>query len=226
AKGAGMIHPRLATTLCFVMTDAAVEPRRLDAILRAGVAESFNAITVDGDTSTNDTVLLLASGASGAEVRAKSAGEARLATAVREILAELARMIVADGEGASKVVRLTVRGARSRSDADRAARAVANSVLVKTAFGGADPNWGRIACAVGYSGAAVRPERMEVRIGGVRVARGDAPAGKAAERRARRVMKGREFAVDVDLGLGRHEASVLTCDLGVEYVRFNSEYSS
>ncbi|MGH7818737.1 MAG: bifunctional ornithine acetyltransferase/N-acetylglutamate synthase, partial [Candidatus Binatia bacterium] len=128
AKGAGMIHPDLATTLCFVLTDAPLDTARLDAILRAAVADTFNAISVDGDTSTNDTVLLLSSGASGVAVPPRSGAERRLASAVREVLGELARMIVADGEGASKVVRVTVRRARSRGDADRAARAVANSL--------------------------------------------------------------------------------------------------
>jgi glutamate N-acetyltransferase/amino-acid N-acetyltransferase len=226
AKGAGMIHPQLATTLAFVLTDAACEPALLRRILEDGLARSFNAISVDGDTSTNDTALLLASGAAGATVRAGSPAARRLAGAVAEVLADLARMIVADGEGASKIVRVRVAGARSREDADRAARAVANSILVKTALHGADPNWGRIACAAGYSGAVFRPERTVVRIGGVVVARAGEGTGKGAERRARRAMQGREFAIDVELGAGRHEAAILTCDLGTDYVRFNSEYSS
>jgi glutamate N-acetyltransferase/amino-acid N-acetyltransferase len=135
-------------------------------------------------------------------------------------------MIVADGEGASKMVRIAVRGARSRQDADRAARAVANSLLVKTALYGADPNWGRIACALGYSGARFRPERTIIRIGGVVVARGGRPTGKTSERKARVAMKGREFTIDLDLGAGRDRASMLTCDLGVDYVKFNSAYTS
>lgn len=225
AKGAGMIHPHLATTLAFVLTDAGMAPRQLDRLLQAALPATFNAISVDGDTSTNDTVLLLASGA-GATVPSGSAAERRLARAVTEVLGELARMIVADGEGASKLVRIEVRGARSRADAERAARAVANSVLVKTAFTGADPNWGRIACAIGYSGAAVRPEGVAIRIGGVEVARGAVPVGRAADRRARRAMLQREFDVGIDLGLGRQRFGLLTCDLGVDYVRFNSEYTS
>ena len=226
AKGAGMIHPRMATTLAYVLTDAACEPPLLARMLHEGLAGSFNAISVDGDTSTNDTALLLASGASAARVSPGSSSARRLGGAVAEVLGELARMIVADGEGASKVVRVSVRRARSRRDADHAARAVANSILVKTAIHGADPNWGRVVCAVGYSGALVRPEATEVRIGGVVVSRGGESSGKNAERRARRVMQGSEFAIDVDLGIGRHAATILTCDLGVDYVRFNSEYSS
>jgi len=198
----------------------------LKRILDHGLADSFNAISVDGDTSTNDTALLLASGASGAAVDARSRAERQLGDAVAEILADLSRMIVADGEGASKLVRIAVRGARSRQDADRAARSVANSLLVKTALYGADPNWGRIACALGYSGASFRPERTIIRIGGIAVARAGRPTGKAAERRARAVMKGREFTIEVDLGAGRDRASVLTCDLGVDYVKFNSAYTS
>ncbi len=226
AKGAGMIHPNMATTLAYVMTDAACEATVLKRILDDGLAESFNAISVDGDTSTNDTALLLASGSSGVPATARSRAARQLGDAVAEILADLSRMIVADGEGASKLVRIAVRGARSRRDADRAARAVANSLLVKTALYGADPNWGRIACALGYSGARFRPERTVIRIGGIVVARGGEPTGKASERRARAVMKGSEFAIDLDLGAGRERACMLTCDLGVEYVKFNSSYTS
>ncbi|MBI2964449.1 MAG: bifunctional glutamate N-acetyltransferase/amino-acid acetyltransferase ArgJ [Deltaproteobacteria bacterium] len=226
AKGAGMIEPRMATTLCYVLTDAACEPALLRALLRDGLAGSFNAISVDGDTSTNDTALLLASGASGASAAAGSRAARTLGAAVGEVLGELARLIVADGEGASKVVRVAVRGARSRAEADAAARAVANSLLVKTAIHGADPNWGRIACALGYSGAVFRPDKTVIRIAGVEVSRAAQAAGKAAERRARRAMLGREFAIEIDLGAGAHAASVLTCDLGVDYVRFNSTYSS
>jgi glutamate N-acetyltransferase/amino-acid N-acetyltransferase len=226
AKGAGMIHPNLATTLAYVMTDAACSSSVLKRILRDGLADSFNAISVDGDTSTNDTALLLASGASGATVDARSGAERQFGDAVAEILADLSRMIVADGEGASKLVRVAVRGAGSRQDADRAARAIANSLLVKTALYGADPNWGRIACALGYSGARFRPERTIIRIGGIVVARAGRPTDGAAERRARAVMKGREFTIEVDLGAGRDRASMLTCDLGVDYVKFNSAYTS
>jgi glutamate N-acetyltransferase/amino-acid N-acetyltransferase len=209
-----------------VLTDAKCEPAFLRRVLHDGLAGSFNAISVDGDTSTNDTALLLASGASGIRVAEHSAGARRFATAVADVLAELARMIVADGEGASKIVRVVVRGARSRADADRAARAIANSVLVKTAIHGADPNWGRIACALGYSGARFRPERTTIAIGGIVVARKAEGAGQAAERRARRAMQRTEFTIEVALDAGRESASILTCDLGVDYVRFNSAYSS
>jgi glutamate N-acetyltransferase/amino-acid N-acetyltransferase len=226
AKGAGMIHPNMATTLAYVMTDARCEAAVLKRVLDDGLAESFNTISVDGDTSTNDTALLLASGASGAAVEPRSKALRQLGDAVAEILADLSRMIVADGEGASKLVRVAVRGARSRRDADRAARSVANSLLVKTALYGADPNWGRIACALGYSGARFRPERTIIRIGGIVVARAGRPTGKAFERRARAVMKGREFTIDLELGAGRERGSVLTCDLGVDYVKFNSAYTS
>ncbi len=227
AKGAGMIHPQMATTLCYVLTDAPLAAPALRRILRASLADTFNAITVDGDTSTNDTCLLLASGVAGTRtIRSRSIAEKKIARAVHEVLGELARMIVADGEGASKVVRVTVAGARTAAEADRAARAVANSILVKTALRGADPNWGRIACALGYSGARFLAERVTIRIGGVLVARAAASLGPAADRRARRAMLGREFPIEIDLGAGRHRASVLTTDLGVAYVRFNSEYSS
>lgn len=227
AKGAGMIHPQMATTLSYVLTDAALSPTQLTSILKSGLARSFNVISVDGDTSTNDTALLLASGASDLPpVRPGSDEERRLAEAVGDVLEDLARMVVRDGEGASKLVEVHVRGARSAQDADRAARAVANSILVKTAIAGSDPNWGRVACAVGYSGARVRPDRSEIRIGGVTVMRKGAPSGQAAEARARRAMFRPEFAIEIDLGVGRHEAVMWTSDLNSRYVRFNSEYSS
>ncbi len=225
AKGAGMIHPQMATTLCYILTDADCGSPVLKRILTEGLAESFNAISVDGDTSTNDTALLLASGASGAEVTA-GARRRKLGRAVAEILADLAKMIVADGEGASKVARVTVRGARTKADADRAARAIANSLLVKTAIYGADPNWGRIACAAGYSGASFDPARTTIEIGGIVVAKAGETTGKAAERRASKAMRGKEFDIAMTLGAGQHAATILTCDLGVDYVRFNSDYSS
>ena len=226
AKGARMIQPDMATTLAYVLTDAACEPALLRRVLREGLADSFNAISVDGDTSTNDTALLLASGASRVAVSARAAAARRLGRAVSEVLGDLARMVVADGEGASKVARVVVRRARTRADAERAARAVANSLLVKTAIYGADPNWGRIACAIGYSGARFRPERTVIAIGGVVVARAAEGTGKTAERHARRAMQRKDFTIDIDLGEGREQAAILTCDLGVDYVKFNSEYSS
>lgn len=226
AKGAGMIHPDMATTLAYVLTDAACEPSVLKRMLDAALADSFNAISVDGDTSTNDTALLLASGASGARVGGRSSEARRLGAAVSEVFAELARMVVSDGEGASKLVHVIVSGARSRRDADRAARAIANSVLVKTAIYGADPNWGRIACALGYSGAWFRPEHTVIRVGGVVVSRAGEPAGAAAARKARRAMTAKEFDIAVELGAGRERATMLTCDLGVDYVKFNSAYTS
>ena len=227
AKGAGMIYPRMATTLSYVLTDAAISPARLDVLLRASLDRSFNVISVDGDTSTNDTALLLASGASGLPpVRAGSADEGRLAEAVAEVFADLARMVVADGEGAGKIVEIRVRGARTAKEADGAARAVANSILVKTAIAGADPNWGRIACAVGYSGSSLRAERSEIRIGGVTVMRKGISTGKAAEARARRAMRREAFSIEIDLGVGKSGAVMWTSDLNARYVRFNSEYSS
>jgi glutamate N-acetyltransferase / amino-acid N-acetyltransferase len=226
AKGAGMIHPRMATTLAYVLTDARCEPPLLRRVLREGLAGSFNAMSVDGDTSTNDTALLLASGASGIAIRPGSKAARELGAAVADVLGDLAHMIVADGEGAAKVVRITVRGARSHDDADRAARAVANSILVKTAIRGADPNWGRIACAIGYSGARFIAERTTIAIGGIVVARRAEPVGPGAERRARRAMQRSEFEIECDLGAGRERAQMLACDLGVDYVEFNSEYSS
>lgn len=226
AKGAGMIHPQMATTLVFLFTDAALPAARLDRLLRAGLSGSFNAISVDGDTSTNDTALLLASGASGVAPRPGSGDEGAIAEAVAEVFSDLAEAIVADGEGARKRVDVVVRGAASHADADRAARAVANSILVKCALGGEDPNWGRIACAVGYAGVRMRADRLAIAIGAVPVAREGAAVGARAVARAHRAMRAAEFAIEIELGVGAHEARILTSDLGVDYVRFNSEYSS
>ena len=226
AKGAGMIHPQMATMLCYVLTDADCPPSLLKKILAEGLAGSFNAISVDGDTSTNDTALLLASGDSGVKIAAATAAEKKLANAVAEILAELSRMVVADGEGATKVVGIRIRGARTAADADRAARAIANSILVKTAIYGADPNWGRIACAAGYSGATFDPSKTTIAIDGVEVSRAGEGTGRAAERRASKIMRGDAFEITMTLGAGTHDATIRTCDLGVDYVRFNSDYSS
>ena len=221
AKGAGMIHPQMATTLCYVLTDAVGTPAQLKKLLTTGLETTFNAISVDGDQSTNDTALLLASGASGTRIE-----EAKLQRAITEVLADLAQMLVADGEGATKVAHIKVQGARTKKDADQAARAIANSLLVKTAIYGADPNWGRIACAAGYSGASFDQLRTTIAIGGVMVAKAGESTGKAAERKANKIMRGKEFEIMMTLGAGKHEATVTTCDLGIAYVKFNSDYSS
>src|SRR5262249_18991371 len=166
-KGAGMIAPELATLLVFVCTDARIDRRAARRALTDGVAETFNAVSVDGDMSTNDTVLLLCSGAAGNRpITVRSAGYRAFARALREVLEELARLVVLDGEGASRLVEVIVRGARRDQDAQRVARAIANSTLCKAAFAGGDPNWGRFVCAAGTAGGPLEPDRIGVAIGG------------------------------------------------------------
>ena len=227
AKGAGMINPNLATLLCYVLTNARVERTALRQVLDQTLAESFNAISVDGDTSTNDTVLLLANGVAGnRELRAVGKDFRTFRTAVGEVLRDLARLVVKDGEGATRVVDILVRGARNSVEAEQVARAVAYSPLVKTAFFGGDPNWGRIACAVGYAGAAVNPNKLDISIGDVPIGRQGMSTGATNEKQAAAVMQQPEFSVTIDLHLGRGSAHVVTSDLSVGYVRFNSAYST
>jgi glutamate N-acetyltransferase/amino-acid N-acetyltransferase len=223
-KGVGMISPKMATMLGYLVTDAVIAPSLLKKSLKAAIPASFNAITVDGDMSTNDTVIIMASGA--AENRAFGAREqAAFDRAVGEISAALARELVRDGEGATKLVTVEVRGARNPADAERAARQIANSPLVKTAFFGCDPNVGRILMAAGSSGAYLESNKLMLWIGGVKVAlNGRLLTGALAEAGA--AMKEREFAVRLDLRLGKSSARILTCDLSYDYVRINAEYTT
>ncbi len=228
AKGAGMIAPDVATLLVCVVTDAAIAPVALRRFLRQALEESFNAITVDGDTSTNDSVLVLANGLAGnAPLRPDSPEGARFAAALGCVMRELADLVVADGEGATKRVRITVTGARTTAGARQVARTIARSQLVKTALFGGDPNWGRIVCAAGYAGVPLAPERISVRIGGVTVLRRGEPAAATAVRRAASVMRGPFFSIEIDLATGgTGAATVTTSDLSTAYVRFNAEYST
>uniref|UniRef100_A0A831UC50 Arginine biosynthesis bifunctional protein ArgJ n=1 Tax=Geobacter metallireducens TaxID=28232 RepID=A0A831UC50_GEOME len=225
AKGAGMIMPNMATMLAFIVTDAAVDPAWLKTVFAVGVDRSFNAITVDGDTSTNDTALIMANGAAGTPVlSAGSDGAADFVRLLDEVLLALAKLIVKDGEGATKFVEIAVKGARSDADAKRAAMAVANSCLVKTAFFGQDANWGRIFAAVGYSGAEVEPDRAELFFDDVQMVRNGVFAGGDAEARGTEVLRKKEFSVTVDLHLGAGEATVYTSDLSYDYVKINADY--
>jgi glutamate N-acetyltransferase / amino-acid N-acetyltransferase len=225
AKGAGMIEPKMATMLAFVVTDAAVGTPELKRTLKRALPESFNAITVDGDMSTNDTLLLMASGAAGGARTLKPRELAAFGEAVTAVARALARELVRDGEGATKLVTIEVRGARSAADAERIARQIANSPLVKTAFFGCDPNFGRIVMAAGKAGVALDLERLEVRMAGIRIAshgalHTDALAAAAAK------MKDPEFEMTIDLKLGKARASVMTCDFSYDYVKINAEYST
>ena len=224
AKGAGMIEPKMATMLAFVVTDAPVGAPELRRVLARALPQSFNAITVDGDMSTNDTLLLLASGAAG--TRALRPREVvAFAEAVTEVAGALARELVRDGEGATKLVTIEVRGARKSADAERIAREIANSPLVKTAFFGCDPNFGRIVMAAGKAGVALDLERLEVRMAGIPIASHGALHTDALADAAAR-MKEREFALTIDLKLGTARASVVTCDFSYDYVKINAEYTT
>ena len=224
AKGAGMIAPSMATMIGVITTDAAVTPAALHKALTAAAHVSFNAVTVDSDTSTSDTVACLASGLAGNKpVTARSPGYRKFATALAEVCGELARGIAADGEGATKLVEVTVRRARSAAEAETAAKAVANSPLVKCAIHGCDPNWGRIAAALGKSAAKVDPDKLTIRVAGTCVfSRG---AGRKFDaRKVSRALAAKTVAIVCDLGLGRGAYTALTCDLSREYVTINADY--
>ncbi len=227
AKGAGMIHPNMATMLGFVMTDAAVAPELLAAALPIAVEQSFNSITVDGDTSTNDMVLLLANGMSeGAEIRPGSTEADLFQQQLNAVLLDLAKMIVRDGEGSTKLVKIQVTGALSCADARLVARSVATSSLVKTAFFGQDANWGRIIAAAGYSGAELNPDLIEIRFDEVSVVSAGISTGKELEDQATEVLKKPEFCVHIDLGLGEGASHYYTSDLTYDYVKINADYRS
>jgi glutamate N-acetyltransferase/amino-acid N-acetyltransferase len=224
AKGAGMIEPKMATMLAFVVTDAAVGTADLKRTLARALPVSFNAITIDGDMSTNDTLLLMASGAAGG--RALSGRElSAFGEAVTALSSALARELVRDGEGATKLVTIEVRGARSAADADRIAREIGNSPLVKTAFFGCDPNFGRIVMAAGKAGVAMDLERVEVRMAGIRIASHGALHTEALADAAAK-MKQPEFGLTIDLKLGKARASIMTCDFSYDYVKINAEYTT
>jgi glutamate N-acetyltransferase / amino-acid N-acetyltransferase len=232
AKGVGMIEPHLATMFCFVTTDAAVARGALDPILRRAVDRSFNRITVDSDQSTSDTVAVIANGlAENAPLDKGARGMRDFAVALDALVTRLARMLVQDGEGATKLVSVTVRGAASRRDALVAARSVANSPLVKTVINGADPNWGRIMMALGKAAARVEQDKVSISFAGEDgqserlVDRGMLRDGVRLER-VREIMGRQAFDVTIDLGIGRGEERVWTCDLSEEYVRINGKYTT
>lgn len=221
AKGAGMIEPDMATMLAFIMTDAAVAAEDLQRALSDAVDASFNRITVDGDMSTNDTVLLFANGAAGnAPLEYDGAGWTEFTQALGEVCSRLAWMIVADGEGASKVATITVAGAAASADAEMAARAIANSLLVKTAWAGENPACGRVVDALGYSGAKLDPATIDVSYGELEAIR-NGELGSAAEEELREWVSRPEFEIRVDLHQGAHSATVYTCNISEEYVRIN-----
>ena len=221
AKGAGMIEPMMATMHAFVTTDADVPPPLLDRALREAVDDTFNAITVDGECSTNDCVMLLANGASGVTI--DDTTYRPFVGALRDVCRELALGIVRGGEGATKLVTVTVTGAESLTDARRAAKAIANSPLVKTAIHGGDPNWGRLIAVAGRAGVAFELARAAVTIGSIVLFKDGAPYDEATPEAAA-YLQGKDITVGVDLGAGRASATVWTCDLSAEYVRINADY--
>ncbi len=225
AKGAGMINPRMATMLSFITTDASVGERMLHNVLLGAAEDSFNRVTVDGDTSTNDTVVVLASGLAETAVIPGNDSRAWFAEGLTLLCQNLARMIARDGEGASKLVTVEVSGARTPLDADRVARAIANSPLVKTALAGADPNWGRIICAAGYSGAKFDPNKIDVSANSMVLCRKGVDAG-FDEAAAHRELEGKELLLQVDLHAGKAAARVWTCDFTRGYIDINSSYRS
>lgn len=227
AKGAGMIGPRMATLLSFVLSDASISPQALRQSLKDGVQRSFNRITVDGDTSTNDTLLVLANGKAGnRKIVVRTPGYRKFSTLLNDLLFSLAKMIASDGEGATKLVEILVQGARTDSEAERVARAVANSPLVKTAFFGEDANWGRILCAAGYSGAPIDPNRVDIFFDDVDIVRRGQGTGPEKESRATSVMKKREYVVRLNLHRGKKSTSIFTTDFSYDYVRINASYRS
>jgi glutamate N-acetyltransferase / amino-acid N-acetyltransferase len=225
AKGAGMIRPDMATMLCFVCTDASIPAEKLQTMLRPAVERSLNRITIDGDTSTNDTVLLMANGFSGAVVLTESQ-QAVFQALLDDVLMDIARRLVKDGEGVTKVVEIKVQGAASDGDALRVADTVGHSPLVKTAFFGEDANWGRILAAAGRSGAVMDPQRVDLFFDSVQMVRGGQGCGQAVEAEVTAVMKRPEFTVTIDLHQGQGQAAMLTCDFSVDYVKINADYRS
>lgn len=231
AKGAGMIAPDMATMLSFIFTDAPIAPAALQALLKAGVEDTFNAVTIDGDTSTSDTLLAFATGAAAEHgaPRISRASDPRLKAFVKafnQILANLSEQVARDGEGARKLVEITVEGAKTRASARKIAMSIANSPLVKTAIAGEDANWGRVVMAVGKAGEPADRDKLSISFNGIRVAKSGARDPSYDEAEVSEAMKAPEIAIKVALGLGKGRDRVLTCDLTKEYVAINGDYRS
>jgi glutamate N-acetyltransferase/amino-acid N-acetyltransferase len=225
AKGAGMIRPDMATMLCFVCTDVKISSEILKEILVKAVNRSFNRITIDGDTSTNDTVLVMANGLSGAVIQSPAQKDI-FQKILDETFLDLAKQLVRDGEGVTKLVEIMVRNALSDSDAQKVVDTVAHSPLVKTAFFGEDANWGRIAGAVGRAGVQIDPYKIDVYFDDVQMVKAGMGQGKTVEAKATKVLKRPEFTVTIDLNSGSGSGSILTCDFSVDYIRINADYRS
>ncbi|KQT17818.1 MULTISPECIES: bifunctional glutamate N-acetyltransferase/amino-acid acetyltransferase ArgJ [unclassified Bradyrhizobium] len=231
AKGAGMIAPDMATMLSFIFTDAPIAPAALQALLKAGVEDTFNAVTIDGDTSTSDTLLAFATGSAAEHgaPRISRASDPRLKAFVKafnQILANLAEQVARDGEGARKLVEITVEGAKTKASARKIAMSIANSPLVKTAIAGEDANWGRVVMAVGKAGEPADRDKLSISFNGIRVAKNGARDPSYDEAQVSEAMKAPEIAIRVSLGLGKGRDRVMTCDLTKEYVAINGDYRS
>ena len=225
AKGAGMIHPRMATMLSFIVTDISIGQQALEALTRQGADKTFNRVTIDGDTSTNDTLLVLANGRAGnPRIDNSSPLLARFREKLWAVMDRLSRKLIQDAEGATKFVEILVRGAPREDDALEVAFSIAHSPLVKTAFFGEDINWGRILCAAGYSGVAIDPNRLDLFLDDVAIVQSGLGCGKKAEERATEAMRKGSFTVTLDLHLGSAGASVFTSDLSYDYVKINGSY--
>lgn len=224
AKGSGMIRPNMATMLCYITTDIAIDQTLLQKAVSGCVEKSFNMISVDGDMSTNDMVIVLANGeANNAKITEENADYQIFFDKLMMLCTELAKQIAADGEGASKFLTINVKGAKSFADAKTVGMAIANSPLVKTAFFGEDPNWGRVICAVGYSGADMVPEKTVVKFGGITIF-ANGTGATYDEKALAHVMKEKDIVIDIELNMGQEDATVWSCDLSYEYVKINGEY--
>ena len=229
AKGSGMIAPDMATMLVFIFTDAAIAAKPLQALLSASVAKTFNCITVDGDTSTSDTVLLFATGAKSAPKGLKTAADPRLkafAKALDSVCHDLALQVARDGEGAEKLIEISITGAETAKAAHRIAMSIANSPLVKTAIAGEDANWGRIVMAIGKAGEKAVRDKLRIRIGGIQVANKGMRDDSYKEADIMPHMKGRHIVIEADVGVGKAKATVWTCDLTHRYIDINGSYRS
>jgi glutamate N-acetyltransferase/amino-acid N-acetyltransferase len=226
AKGSGMINPNMATMLGFVFTNANIDKRSLKSALKIATDASFNSITVDGECSTNDCVLVLANGlANNSKITGSGSAFSDFVTALTDLCKTLSQKIVRDGEGATKFVSIVVKGSHSVKEARKAGMRIANSNLVKTALFGEDPNWGRIVCAVGDSGARMNPEKLSVAIEGQPLAQNGVPV-QYSKKKVDRLMKKKEIQIEVNLGVGTQSAEVWTCDFSYDYVKINAEYTT
>jgi glutamate N-acetyltransferase / amino-acid N-acetyltransferase len=228
AKGAGMIMPNMATMLVYILTDADITGP-IKSMLTAAVDDTFNALTIDGDTSTSDTVLLIASGASGVKISGKGANSNKFQAALNDICRELTEMIATDGEGATKMFKIVAEGAKTKAEADKIARRVANSPLVKTAFHAGDPNWGRIMMAVGSAGVNLDQNKIDVSFESkkgkeISVVKNGAISATYSENQAEKILSGTDFTVRINLGRGKAARTIYTCDFSAEYVKINAEY--